>query len=241
MQKFNQARSKIQQESFSGFSDAWLTAVEAQQFEEAKQRAGVCATVRVQIEKELTLTRTGFEARLEIANGGAFPLVNVSATLKVTLFGNATVESTNLFVIGQPELDGVTTVDGTGKIEPNSNAKATWLMLPLTEAAPIFDTKYDISGILLYSIDGVEYIQNLSPDTITVRPDPQLHLTYFHSRPVYADDPFTTAVEPVIPYQLGLLIENRGYGDARKVEIVSAQPEIIEDKKGQCLRRFCFL
>ena len=46
-----------------------------------------------------------------------------------------------------------------GTIYPRTIAKATWLIMALTEAAPIFETKYDVSGILKYSIEGVEYIQ----------------------------------------------------------------------------------
>jgi hypothetical protein len=105
--------------------------------------------------------------------------------------------------------------------------------MALSEAAPVFDTKYDISGVLSYSIEGVEYVQHLSPDTITVRPDPQLHLTYFHSRVAYSDDPFTSGlIEPTIPFHLGILIENRGAGVARNLKILSSQPEIIENEKG---------
>merc|ERR1719343_1461329 len=97
----------------------------------------------------------------------------------------------------------------------------------------MFDTKYEVSGILTYVISGVEYVQNLSPDTITVKPDPQLHLTYFYSRTAYSDDPFTeNIIEPAQPFHLGILIENRGYGNASNVKIASSQPEIIENKKG---------
>ena len=78
MSAFESARTRVQSENFAGFGDAWLTAVEAQQLEEAKQLAGVCASVRVRIEQELTLTRLGFEARLEISNDGGFPLENVT-------------------------------------------------------------------------------------------------------------------------------------------------------------------
>lgn len=204
----------------------------------------------MKIEQELTLTRIGFEARLEISNDGPVPLTDLSVTLRVNPFNNFTEDSTELFVFGDPQLDEVTSVDGEGVLPAATTGRVVWLILPLTEAAPQFDTKYDIGGILLYTIDGVEYIQNLAPDTvsqvsprfnhrltssrqITVMPDPQLYLTYFHSRNVYSDDPFTAGVvEPAIPYQLGLLIENRGFGEARNVKIASSQPEIIENEKG---------
>lgn len=75
------ARNRILTENFAGLGDAWLTAVEAQQSEESKQLAGVCASVRVQIEQEFTLTRTGFECRLELLNSGDFPLENVTGEI----------------------------------------------------------------------------------------------------------------------------------------------------------------
>ena len=230
--QFQTSRDSLRAEGFSGFGDAWLTAVEGQQFEEAKKLAGICATVKVKIEQELTLTRTGFEARLEVSNSGNLPLENVSVALRASPYGNATFTATNLFVFDEPILTGISATDGTGTIDADSVGKATWLIIPLTEAAPQLDTKYDIGGLLQYSIDGVEYSQSLASDTITVQPDPQLYLTYFHSRLAYSDDPFTPEIEPAVPFHLGLLIENRGYGDARDLRIASSQPEIVENEKG---------
>ncbi len=78
MSEFSLARERIIIEFYTGFGDAWLTAVEGQQFEESKKLAGVCATVRVRIEQEMTLTRIGFEAGLEIFNSGDSNLENVT-------------------------------------------------------------------------------------------------------------------------------------------------------------------
>ncbi len=82
--EFLSAREDIRSEHYSGFGDAWLTAVEGQQFEESKQLAGVCASVRVRIEQEMTLTRIGFEARLEIFNDGDSSLENITGERMVT-------------------------------------------------------------------------------------------------------------------------------------------------------------
>jgi hypothetical protein len=230
---FLDARDSLRQEGFSGFADAWLSAVEGQQFEEARKLAGICATVRVVIEQELTMTRTGFEARLEVSNNGGFMLENVSVALRATPFGNASFDATKFFAFGEPTLSHVSAVNGSGVINPTALGRATWLIIPLAEAAPMFSTKYDLGGILLYSIQGVVYQQSLAPSTITVMPDPQLHLTYFLSREVFSDDPFTDSiVEPPVPFHLGLLIYNRGYGEARNVEMSSSQPKIVENEKG---------
>lgn len=229
---FESDRQVISGEGFSGFGDALRKAIEGQQFEAARLLAGVCANVRISIQQELTLTRIGFEARLEVSNDGSFPLEDISVSLRINPFENITEDATSLFVIDSAELDGITDIDGSGSLGAQTSGRATWLMIPLTEAAPIFDTEYEVSGILIYTIDGVEYIQNLAPDTITVKPDPQLYLKYFHSRVSFSDDPFTSEIEPAIPFFLAILIENKGYGEARNLKIASSQPEIVENEKG---------
>jgi hypothetical protein len=75
-----------------------------------------------------------------------------------------------------------------------------------------------------YTLDGVEVVSVLWPDTITVTPDPLLVVKYFLQKDVYADDPFTPQIEPSIPFTLGLMIRNIGYGIAREMKITSAQP-----------------
>ena len=60
-----------------------------------------------------------------------------------------------------------------------------------------------------------------------------LDLTYFMQRDVYGDDPFTPdVVEPSLPGEFALVIDNIGYGDARNLRIMTSQPEIVENEKG---------
>jgi len=70
------------------------------------------------------------------------------------------------------------------------------------------------------------------PVPITVYPDPQLHVKYFHQRDVFSDDPFTSLIEPSIPFSLAVMIQNTGHGAAKDVKITSAQPQIIDNQKG---------
>jgi hypothetical protein len=59
-----------------------------------------------------------------------------------------------------------------------------------------------------------------------------LSLKYFHQRDVFSDDPFTTPIEPSIPYSLAVMVQNNGAGIAKNFRVTSAQPKIIENEKG---------
>ena len=43
---------------------------------------------------------------------------------------------------------------------------------------------------------------------------------------------FSDIIEPSVPFTLGIMISNTGYGIARELEIKSAQPRIIDNEKG---------
>lgn len=43
-------------------------------------------------------------------------------------------------------------------------------------------------------------------------------------------------VEPIVPFSLGVLITNNGYGEATNLQISSAQPEIIDNEKGLLIK-----
>ena len=80
---------------------------------------------------------------------------------------------------------------------------------------------------------GNEVTIPLFPAPITVYPDPRLSVKYFHQRDVFGDDPFTRdIVEPSVPFNLAVLVQNNGRGTARDVRIVSGQPHIVENEKG---------
>ena len=80
-----------------------------------------------------------------------------------------------------------------------------------SEAAPTIATVYQIGGVLKYQLDANTIVINLEPAVITVHPDPQLHVFYFHQRQVPGDDPFTdNKIEPSTPFSLGMIITNSG-------------------------------
>src|SRR6185437_1604678 len=51
-------------------------------------------------------------------------------------------------------------------------------------------------------------------------------------RDVSADDPHTPQIEPSVPFELAVMVQNSGAGTAHNLSIDSAQPRIIDNEKG---------
>ncbi|MEI6341894.1 MAG: putative Ig domain-containing protein, partial [Verrucomicrobiota bacterium] len=191
---------------------------------------GVCARVKVRLEQDAVIARDGFRAVLELENNGATRLENVR--VQVEAKDESGVVSTGLFDVRLEGTMVMSAVDGTGILPGNSKGTARWLLIPTVDAAPQVATRYLVGGKLSYRLDGVDVAVDMTPVVITVMPSPRLTLQYFHQRDVLADDPFTTQVEPSVPYGLAVLVQNKGYGAARNFRITSAQPKVVENEKG---------
>ncbi len=196
------------------------------------QEEGICARVRIRIEQEVAITRTAFQATLQIDNSPEnVALENLSVALDIQNTENQ--PSNDLFGIKAPQLTGIDDVSGSGILLPGTSAKAVWILIPTRDAAPEFPTQYYVGGSISYTENGTQVTMPLFPASITVIPDPRLELDYFLQRVVYSDDPFTAdIIEPAEPYPLGLILKNTGKGTAYNVNITSSQPEIIENEKG---------
>ncbi|MBN1816684.1 MAG: hypothetical protein JW828_04945 [Sedimentisphaerales bacterium] len=217
-------------EGYENLSDAVLEVVEEARDIVNDSDEGVCAKVSIQIRQEAVITRTAFEATLEISNGSDSVMEELAVYIAITdEQGN---DANDLFVILPPELTGIQDVQGSGVIHPAQNARAVWLIVPTQDAAPIEQRTYYVGGKFSYRMDSRQIDMPLFPDDILVRPDAQLHVQYFHQKDVYSDDPFTPEVEPAEPFNLGLRMINRGYGPAYRVSMSSGQPQIIENEKG---------
>ncbi len=216
-----------------GFSDAFSGAYQASQEFIGKANSaggGSCATVKLKIEQEAVITRDAFNATLEIANDTDQPLTDISVELN---FHSATGEDTSsLFAVQPPALQGLSGVNGTGQIAAKSTGKASWILIPTSDAAPSGPVTHVVGGTLRYQQDGVLIVIPLIPGSINVLPNASLSLKYFHQRDVFADDPFTDEIEPSIPYSLAVMIQNSGKGTARNLRITSAQPKIVDNQKG---------
>lgn len=136
------------------------------------------------------------------------------------------------FGIRPPRLFGITALDGTGTLAPGTSGTAEFIIVPSGAAAPDGPTPYTVGGEIRY-FDGTRSVTiPLAPTPLSVLPQPELSLDYYHQRDVFSDDPFTPATEPSQPFTLGLLVRNTGAGTARNVSVRSGQPRIVENEKG---------
>jgi Ca2+-binding RTX toxin-like protein len=194
--------------------------------------SSVCARVRLQIDQEAVMTRSAFVGTLEIENeNDDIALEDISVTLDIR--DNNGNKLNDIFGARPPVLEGLSAIDGTGFINPDSIGSAEFTMIPTSGAAPDEPTVYNIGGTLSYTEDGKRVTVPLAATPITVLPQAELHLDYFQQRDVIGDDPFTKdVVETSVPFSLGVLVKNEGKGAAKNLQITSGQPKIIENEKG---------
>lgn len=208
----------------------------------AQQFQGLCSVVKIEILQEMTLERIGFLATLEITNNeGEASITDFAAQLTFENPLLSEAENPNdasaLFFVQPPTFQGINAIDGNGIIRPAQTARVSWFIIPKISAGGTAATgvRYRVGAQLAGSIYGAQIdpaVLEVIPDVITVKPDPELDITYFQPRDVEGDDPFTPEiVETPIPFTLGVLVHNVGYGKARSVKIASQQPRIVENKQ----------
>jgi beta propeller repeat protein len=205
----------------------------------------LCARVKIMILQELTLERIGFEATLEVTNNdGEDPITDFSAELTFENPAMSTDQEPNdaspLFFVRAPSIENVNAVDGSGILGPTKKAVVKWFIIPKISAGGRDPNglRYRVGCTLAGRMRGVEIPKDVLfaiPDEIFVKPEPQLEITYFQPRDVFGDNPFTARVESPIPFTLGVLVKNSGFGAARKLQINSQQPKIVENRQGLLL------
>ena len=239
LESANDAINESLAKGFSDISQEIKYSIEQlKQSLEGGTNGGVCAQVRISIDQEAVMTRSAFLGTLEIDNGNPTNLTNLAVTLQITDQNGNIVN--NLFGITNPTLKNITAVDGTGILtgdDPNTSqneglGSAEWTFIPTNLAAPQTATTYSIGGTLSYTENGQVINVPLLSTGITVLPQAELYLDYFQSRNVYGDDPFTDTTEISVPFDLAVLVQNKGYGDAKNLRITSSQPKIVDNEKG---------
>ena len=202
----------------------------------------LCARVKIEIQQELTLERQGFDAHMRINNGlDNITLQNVSVEVNFTDENrNSVVASSDptntsaAFFIRLDRLSGIDNVTGNGTVQPASSADIHWLIIPAPGTGGQLSTGklYYVGATLRYTLGGEPQVTDVTPDYIFVKPMPLLTLDYFLTQDVYADDAFTSAIEPPDPFTLGVRVKNNGKGIAHNLKIDSAQPKIVENEQG---------
>lgn len=195
----------------------------------------VCATITLKFSQSVTMTRQAFRGTLTIFNGHETEAMeDVKLNLIVQDVSGNQVGS-HEFQINTESVDKLTAIDGTGTLSAQETGTATILFIPTKYAAPLLPQEYSFGGKLSYRdpFTGTIVERDLYPVTLTVKPSPDLSLTYFMQRDVLGDDALTKdVVESMEPAEFSLLIQNKGAGDATKVNISSSQPEIVDNEKG---------
>lgn len=201
---------------------------------EQQSQQAVCASVTVQFSQKLTMTREAFEGTLDIFNGHPTDKMDsLSVTLQIT--DENGVPSNGLFEIQTKSLTNLANVTGTGIINAQQRGMVKFLFIPEIGAAPQAPKVYSFSGFVRYWDPYAKAMVNmpLSKVPLTVNPSPNLMLHYFMQRNILGDDALTTPkIEPSVPAELAVMVENQGYGPAVNMMISSAQPKIIENEKG---------
>jgi beta propeller repeat protein len=197
------------------------------------QPASICARVKIEILQRLTFERVAFDAKLVVTNNLATePLTGFGVTLHIMTLDGTDVG--DRFFTRVNDLTNISDINGGGEIATGVQAEAHWLIIPSYGAGgtdPLGQT-YFVSGTVNFQTSSGPKQLELFPAGINVRPQPLLDVDYALPRQVFADDPFTEAVEAPVPFSLGVRVVNRGYGTAGNLHITSGQPKIVENKQG---------
>lgn len=199
--------------------------------------SSVCSSITLQFTQKMVMTRQAFRGTLTVFNGNEQEAMkDVKLTLTVT-DEKGNIAMSDKFQVNPEKLEGfngkLDFTDGW-TLDAQKEGVATVLFIPTKKAAPTVETRYAFGGTLSYvdPFTGLEVTRDLTPITLTVKPSPNLDLTYFMQRDIKGDDPLTKEVEPSEEAEFSLLINNLGYGDATNVMMITNQPEIVDNEKG---------
>ena len=205
--------------------------------------SGVCAQVRLQIEQQVTFTRKAIGATLEVINESDTSAIE-QLMVAVTIYDDAGNVANDKFVLLAPELTQITVTDPGGsigdltltrpawRVAAATTGRSRWVILPKDEAAADGPTVYRVGGYMTYLAGGTPGSATFTPAPVTVYPNARLVMKYFHQRDVFSDDPFTPEIEPSVPFNLAVMVQNIGRGEAKNFTIASSQPKIVENMKG---------
>lgn len=225
------------EEGYESMSEMYIAYQQDFKKRSTEESSSVCSTVTLKFEQQMVMTRQAFRGTLKVQNSSTdADMTDVKLTLTVT-DEEGTAATSHEFQINAETLNGfkgeLNFTDGW-TLAAGETGTATVLYIPTKYAAPTANKNYLFGGTLSYvdPYTGLEATRRLTPVTLTVKPSPNLDLTYFVQRDIIGDDPLTEAIEPCEEAEFALLINNTGYGDATNVKMTTHQPEIIDNEKG---------
>lgn len=224
-----------------GYEDVKTMVIDAMtQLEEglSGQRNSICASITLSLSQTVTMTRQAIRGTLTVYNGHeTAAMTDVKLNLEVRDSEGA-LATAHEFQINAESLNGFAgelALDAGWSLDADKEGVATVLFIPTKYAAPTQSQLYTFAGTISYvdPFTGLAVTRDLAPVTLTVNPSPNLDFTYFMQRDILGDDALTAdVVEPSVPAEFSLLINNLGYGDATNVKMTTKQPEIVENEKG---------
>ena len=171
--------------------------------------------VRLEISQDIMLEREAFFASLQLMSNTDQNIEDVQVDVVIRDEGGTPVGSGFLITPTVPTF--------LGTISPYGTKAGEWTIVPgelgITDpdGAP-----YTVSAVFSYIVGGVYYTKETEPVPITVKPQPALYLYYYVPGEVKAN----------VPFELTVIVRNKGYGVARHLRIQSAQPRIVGNESG---------
>lgn len=234
----NSLENKALEAGYESLAELCVESLEAAYNSLNDSSGSVCSKVKLQLTQTMVMTRQAFRGTLTIENGSAEnPIKDLKLSLSI-IRNDGEIATSHEFATTLESLSGFKgeeTLDAAWELSAKSTGVATILFIPTRYAAPEQPIDYSFGGVLSYvdPYTGLEVTRELATSLLTVKPSPSLDMTYFMQRDIYGDDPFTEdKVEPSVPAEFALIINNTGYGDATNVNITTNQPKIVENEKG---------
>lgn len=240
MQVIDDCQSQAEEWGYTSVAEMFEREFEIlKQAVDEESSSSVCASVTLQFDQQMVMTRQAFRGTLTVSNGHeSVSMTDMHLTLNVADSDGrqATEHEFHIELEKLERMSGEASLDNEDgwSVEAGATGVVTILFIPTKNAAPTEDRIYSFGGQLSYTdpYTGLTVTRNLYPVQLTVSPSPQLQLTYFMQRDVYADDPLTDEMEEAEAAEFALLINNIGYGDAKQLRLTTNSPQIVENEKG---------
>lgn len=222
---------------YKSTNEMWLTEAKICKEKLDENSSSVCASISLQFSQKMVMTRQAFRGTLTVFNGNETTAMSDVKLELVVKDESGNVATTHEFQINPETLtgfEGELSLEDGWTLNAQQTGVATIMFIPTKYAAPTVERVYSFGGTLSYvdPFTGLTVTRDLFPVTLTVKPSPNLDLTYFMQRDIKGDDPLTEEVEPCEEAEFSLLINNVGYGDATDVKMFTEQPKIVDNEKG---------